>query len=312
MKALLPQAVVIAGPTASGKTDLAVELVNTGRFEIISVDSALVYKGMDIGTAKPDSQTLAVAPHRLIDICEPQQAYSAAAFVHDALKAMKDITAQGKIPLLVGGTMLYLRALQYGLSDLPESSPLIRQQLQQQLDQYGSEKLHQRLQQVDPLISQRIHRNDPQRIIRALEVFELTGQRLSELQARDGQQVLDYQLYKFALAPQQRTVLHERIALRFEQMLKQGFEQEVVRLMQLPDMHADLPSMRSVGYRQMLMYLNGEYDKTEMQQRGVIATRQLAKRQFTWLRADSQYQWLDSLAKNNAVKLLQSIEKNNK
>ncbi len=303
----LPLALVLAGPTASGKTALAVELVKTGQFEIISVDSALVYRGMDIGTAKPDQQTLAKAPHRLIDICDPQQAYSAADFVADAKREMQQITQSGKTPLLVGGTMLYLRALQYGLSSLPQSDPAIRQHLQQQLEQQGSQSLYRQLQKVDPQICLRIHPNDPQRIMRALEVFQLTGKPLSQLQSSSGQQTLNYKLLKFAIAPQDRSLLHERIAMRFEQMLELGFEQEVNQLMQLPGMHADLPSMRSVGYRQMLMYFNGEYTFDEMKERGIIATRQLAKRQFTWLRADDEYLWLDSLATDNTKEVLQRL-----
>ncbi len=285
-------AVFLAGPTASGKTALAVDLVKTGRFEIISVDSALVYRGMDIGTAKPDKETLAIAPHRLIDICEPTEAYSAARFREDALAAMDEIHGAGKVPLLVGGTMLYFRALQFGLSQLPESDPLIRRRLEQQLKENGSEVLHQQLAAVDPEIVKRIHPNDPQRIMRALEVFEITGKPLSQLQGSTGEQVIDYGLKKFVVAPQNREILHERIALRFHQMMEQGFEEEARELMKIPGMHADLPSMRSVGYRQMLMYFEGVYDRDEMIERGIIATRQLAKRQYTWLRADDEYTWL--------------------
>jgi tRNA dimethylallyltransferase len=286
------KALFLAGPTASGKTALAIDLVKTGRFEIISVDSALVYRGMNIGTAKPDRATLEIAPHRLIDICEPTEVYSAARFRDDALIAMEEIHASGKIPLLVGGTMLYFRALQYGLSQLPESDPVIRERLEQQLKNKGSGYLHEQLAKVDPRIVQRIHQNDPQRIMRALEVFEITGKPLSELQASTGEQVIDYDLKKFVVAPASREILHERIALRFHQMLEQGFEEEVRELMKIPGMHADLPSMRSVGYRQMLMYFDGSYDRDEMIERGIIATRQLAKRQYTWLRADTDYLWL--------------------
>ncbi|MGD2119108.1 MAG: tRNA (adenosine(37)-N6)-dimethylallyltransferase MiaA [Chromatiales bacterium] len=289
----LPPAVFLAGPTASGKTDLAVELISSGEFEIISVDSALVYRGMDIGTAKPDAQTLEQAPHRLIDICDPTEAYSAARFVDDARQAMYEITAAGKIPLLVGGTMLYFRALQYGLSELPESSPEVRAALEAELRQQGSAALHERLQQVDADAAARIHPNDPQRILRALEVYELTGEPLSRLQNSAGQQVLDYRLFKFVRAPHNREILHERIARRFRQMIETGFEQEVRQLLARPDIHADLPAMRSVGYRQMILYLQGEYSFEEMIERGIIATRQLAKRQYTWLRADDEYQWLD-------------------
>ena len=286
------QAVFLAGPTASGKTALAVELVKTGQFEIISVDSALVYRGMDIGTAKPDKETLKIAPHRLIDICEPTEPYSAARFRDDALSAMDEVHTAGKIPLLVGGTMLYFRALQFGLSQLPESDPAIRERLEKQLKESGSEFLHRQLSKVDPDIVARIHPNDPQRIMRALEVYEISGKPLSELQASTGEQVIDYELKKFVVSPASREILHERIALRFQQMMEQGFEEEVRELMKIPGMHADLPSMRSVGYRQMLMYFDGSYDRDEMIERGIIATRQLAKRQYTWLRADEEYVWL--------------------
>jgi tRNA dimethylallyltransferase len=300
-----PLAVFLAGPTASGKTALAVELVKTGRFEIISVDSALVYRGMDIGTAKPDPETLAIAPHRLIDICDPLETYSASRFRTDALNAMKEISLTGKIPLLVGGTMLYFKALQFGLSELPESSPQIRQQLEADLKHLGSRALHERLALVDPVISRRIHPNDPQRIMRALEVFQISGTPLSELQATSGDQVIDYALRKFVIAPPERSVLHDRIALRFKQMIHDGFENEVIELMKAPGMHADLPSMRSVGYRQMLQYLQGDYGRQEMIERGIIATRQLAKRQYTWLRADSEYHWLES-GRNDLVSVVNS------
>ncbi len=262
---------------------------------------------MNIGTAKPDADMLRQAPHRLIDICDPVEAYSAARFVDDARAAMSEITANGKIPLLTGGTMLYYRSLQYGLSNLPESSPLIRKQLEQQLSENGSAALFEKLRLVDPVICGRIHPNDPQRIMRALEVYEITGRPLSELQAGSGAQVLDYDLKKFVVAPTDRSVLHQRIAERFHIMLEQGFEDEVGQLMQLPGMHADLPSMRRVGYRQMLMYLRGEIDFDEMLERGIIATRQLAKRQFTWLRADDEYHWLESGVATNLDQILREI-----
>ncbi|MFC1603354.1 tRNA (adenosine(37)-N6)-dimethylallyltransferase MiaA [Pseudomonadota bacterium] len=281
------------GPTASGKTDLAVELVQKLPCDIISVDSALVYRGMDIGTAKPGADVLEVAPHRLIDICDPTETYSAARFREDALREMEDIFAKGRIPLLVGGTMLYYRALQYGLSKLPEADSAVRARLEAEADSVGWEQMHQRLLQVDPVAGARIHPNDPQRIQRALEVFELTGQTLTELQNRDGEQKLPYHLIKLVRAPKDRTVLHHRIAKRFHQMLELGFEDEVKGLLARRDITSDLPSMRSVGYRQMLEYLTGGYSYEQMVERGIIATRQLAKRQLTWLRSEQDAHWLD-------------------
>jgi tRNA dimethylallyltransferase len=287
-----PLAVFLMGPTASGKTDLAVELVQQRPCEIISVDSALVYRGMDIGTAKPDAELLALAPHRLIDICDPSDAYSAARFRDDALIAMAEITAAGRTPLLVGGTMLYFRALQYGLSELPVADAVIREQLEQFQAEFGLATLHKRLAEVDAIAASRIHPNDSQRIKRALEVFELTGQPMSQLQNRQGEQQLPYRLLKLVRAPDDRAVLHQRIEQRFHKMLALGFEAEVRELMAREGLSADLPAMRSVGYRQMLSYIQGEYGYEEMVERTIIATRQLAKRQFTWLRAEKELHWL--------------------
>ncbi len=292
MRSQQPCAVFLMGPTASGKTDLAVELVQQRPCEIISVDSALVYRGMDIGTAKPDAELLALAPHRLIDICDPSDAYSAARFRDDALVAMAEITAAGRTPLLVGGTMLYFRALQYGLSELPVADAVIRERLEQFQVEFGRAALHKRLAEVDAIAASRIHPNDSQRIKRALEVFELTGKPMSQLQNRQGEQQLSYRLLKLVRAPDDRAVLHQRIEQRFHKMLEQGFEAEVRELMRHEGFSADLPSMRSVGYRQMLSYIQGEYSYEEMIKRGIIATRQLAKRQFTWLRAEKELHWL--------------------
>ncbi|MES9962809.1 MAG: tRNA (adenosine(37)-N6)-dimethylallyltransferase MiaA [Candidatus Sedimenticola sp. 20ELBAFRAG] len=292
----LPPAIFIMGPTASGKTDLAIELVKQMPCDIISVDSALVYRGMDIGTAKPCAEELAQAPHRLIDICDPSEAYSAARFREDALREMAEITAAGRIPLLVGGTMLYFRALQYGLSELPAANPGIRARLEQDAALQGWQAMHRRLAGVDPAAAARIHENDPQRIQRALEVYEITGRTLTELQDRDGEQKLPYRVVKLVRAPKNREVLHQRIAARFHKMLEMGFEQEVRGLLERGNLVPDMPSMRSVGYRQMLKYLLGEWDRETMIEKGIIATRQLAKRQFTWLRADSEAHWLDEEA----------------
>jgi len=288
----LPPAICLMGPTASGKTALAIQLTRRFPLEIISVDSAQVYRGMDIGTAKPTAQELAEAPHRLIDICDPTEAYSAARFRGDALREMVQITAAGRIPLLAGGTMLYFRALQQGLSPLPQADSEVRAAIEAQASAEGWTALHRRLERVDPESARRIHPNDPQRLQRALEVYELTGRPLSELQRAGGGEPLPFRLLKLARAPQQRSVLHARIEARFHRMLEEGFEEEVKRLMKLPGVKADLPSMRSVGYRQMWKYLQGEYSREQMIERGVIATRQLAKRQYTWLRAEHDLIWL--------------------
>jgi tRNA dimethylallyltransferase len=289
----LPPALFLMGPTASGKTDLAVKLVEHLPLEIISVDSALVYRGMNIGSAKPGPDILLKAPHHLIDIRDPEDAYSVAEFREDALSAMREITSAGRVPLLVGGTMLYFRALQQGLSDLPKADPGLRARLETELQNLGLPRLHERLQALDPKAAQRIHPNDPQRTLRALEVIELTGRPITELQESSPGEVLPYRLLKLVLAPKDRTVLHNRIEQRFLRMLEQGFEAEVRALLQKRNLTPDLPSMRSVGYRQMLRYLLGELGWEEMVEKGIIATRQLAKRQFTWLRADHDCYWLD-------------------
>jgi tRNA dimethylallyltransferase len=261
--------------------------------DIVSVDSALVYRGMDIGTAKPDAATLARAPHRLINCCDPSEAYSAARFRDDALREMAAITAAGRIPLLVGGTMLYFRALQHGLSPLPSADAQTRIRLEEQAQAIGWQAMHRRLAEVDPKAAAQIHPNDPQRIGRALEVFELTGRPLTELQREGaGLHVLPYRLLKLVRAPDDRAVLHERIERRFHAMLAAGFEAEVRGLLARGDLSPDLPSMRCVGYRQLLKYFSGEYKYPVMVQRGIIATRQLAKRQWTWLRSERGCHWL--------------------
>ncbi len=288
-----PPAIFLMGPTASGKTALAVELVKCLPLEIVSVDSALVYRGLDIGTAKPDAALLSEAPHRLIDIREPTESYSAAEFREDALREMAEITREGRIPLLVGGTMLYFRALEHGLSDLPKADPAIRARLENELASVGLAGLHRRLSELDPVAGERIHANDPQRTLRALEVIEITGRPLSELQAEDAGEALPYRLLKLVRAPQDRGLLHQRIEARFLEMLESGFEEEVRGLLRRGDLSPAMPAMRSVGYRQMLNYLLGGCSREEMIERGIIATRQLAKRQFTWLRADSDCHWLD-------------------
>lgn len=295
-----PQAIFLMGPTASGKTDLAIALRQTLPVEVISVDSALIYKGMDIGTAKPSQAELALAPHRLIDILDPAESYSAMNFRADALKEMADITASGRIPLLVGGTMLYYKALIEGLSPLPSADPNIRAEIEQRAEQQGWAALHQELLKIDPVAGTRINPNDSQRINRALEVFYITGKTMTELTAEQGES-LPYDVLQFAIAPKERAVLHERIEQRFHKMIALGFEEEVKKLYARSDLHIDLPSIRCVGYRQMWEYLQGEISLDEAIFKGICATRQLAKRQITWLRSwQSELTWLDSLAPEQA------------
>ncbi len=289
----LPPAIFIMGPTAAGKTDLAVALQQQLGCELISVDSALIYKGMDIGTAKPTAQELQLAPHRLIDILEPTEAYSAANFRLDALAAMAEITAAGKIPLLVGGTMLYFRALEQGLADLPAADEQVRTHLDAEIEQHGLAAMHQRLQQIDPDSAARIHPNDPQRIQRALEVYEISGKTMTELHAEAAKDRLPYRMAKIIVAPEDRSILHQRIEKRFNLMIEKGFVDEVVELRQRGDLSLSLPSMRAVGYRQVWEYLDGQYGYDEMLQKGIVATRQFAKRQLTWLRAEQRAVWLE-------------------
>ncbi|MDH5765687.1 MAG: tRNA (adenosine(37)-N6)-dimethylallyltransferase MiaA [Gammaproteobacteria bacterium] len=294
----VPKAIFIMGPTASGKTDLAVECVRRFPCDIISVDSALVYKHMDIGTAKPDASVLSSAPHRLVDIIEPTEAYSAASFRQDALREMAEITAAGRIPVLAGGTMLYYRALQQGLSELPSADTGIRQSLEQQAADKGWDFMHQYLASVDPESAQRIHPNDPQRIQRALEVYEMTGRSLTEFWAEQQAEPLPYDVIKIALVPDDRELLRQRIAQRFQLMLEQGFVDEVKGLMARGDLNLELPSMRCVGYRQVWEYLEGRMDEALMAEKAITATRQLAKRQLTWLRKEEMCNFFDSNSLN--------------
>lgn len=280
-----PKVCCLMGPTASGKTDLAIALTQRGPFEIISVDSAMVYRGMDIGSAKPTSQELEKAPHALIDIRDPLEAYSAADFRRDALALIEDMHARGKIPLLVGGTMLYFKVLLEGVGDMPATEPEIRAQVEA-LASDGWPAVHQLLAEVDPQAAERIHPNHSQRIARAYEVYLQTGKPLTQWHAEQSQQHLSqqYDVRQIALMPDDRAVLHARIEKRFNLMLEQGFEDEVKQLRTIPGLTVDHTSMRAVGYRQMWQYLDGDFDRTEMINKGVAATRQLAKRQFTWLR----------------------------
>ncbi len=302
-----PVAIFLMGPTASGKTALAVQLVQQLPCEIISVDSAMIYRGMDIGTAKPDEGTLAKAPHRLIDILDPAQSYSAARFREDALREMADIVAHGRIPLLVGGTMLYFRALEQGLSELPGADAAVRASLEEEAGRLGWQALHARLQEIDPAAARQIHPNDPQRIQRALEVFMLSGKTISELTDNYSKNTFPYRLVKIALMEPERTALHERIALRFEAMLRKGFLTEVERLYRRGDLHGDLPAIRAVGYRQLWAYLEGRCSYETAVERGIIASRQLAKRQMTWLRSERALRVLTGDPEKNMKKALKLI-----
>lgn len=305
--------VCLMGPTASGKTQLAVDLVQHFPFEIISVDSAMVYRGMDIGTSKPGLDILKIAPHRLIDIRDPADAYSAAQFREDALREIKEIISHQKIPLLVGGTMLYFRALQKGLSELPSADPEIRAKLREEGELLGWPFMHAKLVKVDPESAERIHPHDSQRIQRALEVYELTGKSLTAWQKADVPSEPDisfnYQIYNLAVSPAERSVLHDRIAHRFQNMLSEGFVEEVRRLFERGDLSLETPAIRSVGYRQVWLYLLGQMTHDEMREKAIIATRQLAKRQLTWLRSWPNLKWFDSDSKelfNEVVQYLQN------
>ena len=283
---------MVMGPTATGKTAFAIKAAQRFDGEIISVDSALVYKGMDIGTAKPNGDELAAAPHHLIDLCDPLESYSAAQFRSDALSLIEEIQGRGKLPILAGGTMLYFRALLDGIAQMPPSQPELRANLELQLQELGAQALHDELASFDPEAAQRIHVNDPQRLLRAIEVFRLSGKPLSAFHAEQKASQLAYPHLKIGLIPDDRERHRKLAAQRFDQMLEQGFVNEVRKLHKRGDLHLDLPSMRCVGYRQAWQYIEGELGSTAMRERAIIATRQLAKRQMTWLRKEkSLQQW---------------------
>ncbi|MEY8204598.1 MAG: tRNA (adenosine(37)-N6)-dimethylallyltransferase MiaA [Bermanella sp.] len=304
----MPPAIFIMGPTASGKTALACELYDRIPSEIISVDSALVYKELNIGSAKPTPQELSRYPHHLIDIRDPSDPYSAMDFRGDALRLMADITRRGKVPILVGGTMLYFKFLLEGAAKLPVADDAIRQQIEEDAQQHGWPAIHARLAKVDPESAARLNPNDPQRVQRALEVYLLSGKTLSEHWAEQEIAPFPYKVVQFALCPSERKALHARIEKRFHEMLAEGFIDEVKALQARGDLHEDLPAIRAVGYRQVWAYLNGELDYDEMVFKGVVATRQLAKRQMTWLRSWSDLHRLDSEAENLAQSALKIVE----
>ncbi|UCE88752.1 MAG: tRNA (adenosine(37)-N6)-dimethylallyltransferase MiaA [Pseudomonadota bacterium] len=301
--------ILLMGPTASGKTDLAFRLAEALPVDVVSVDSAMVYRGLDIGTAKPSPEELARVPHRLIDIRDPAEAYSAADVRDDALREIEDVIGAGRVPLLVGGTMLYFRALQQGLSDLPSANPEVRARLEAQAAQLGWAAMHGRLASIDPDAAARIHPNDPQRIQRALEVYEVSGVPLSRLFDRAERPPPPYRFIKLALAPSAREVLHRRIEMRFHTMLERGLIAEVEALYRRGDLDLDKPAMRAVGYRQVWEFLAGDMDKAAMIDRAIIATRQLAKRQMTWLRGEQDAQRLDCLDQKIFDAILKSVDR---
>lgn len=303
-----PPVICLMGPTASGKTALAMALSDALPCDIISVDSALIYRDMDIGTAKPTGEELSKYPHRLINLRDATQSYSAADFCHDALAEIATIRANNRIPLLVGGTMMYFKSLIEGISPLPAANTDIRKQIEDEAAELGWDFMHEKLANIDPVSAQRIHPNDPQRITRALEVFRLTGNTLTQLTQTKGDK-LQGDILQFAISTKERSTLHERIELRYQQMIEQGFEQEVIKLKKRGDLNEDLPSIRCVGYRQMWEYLDGKYDHKEMIFRGVCATRQLAKRQLTWLRSWPDLHWLTTDDEENLSRVLAAVGK---
>lgn len=304
-----PPVIFLTGPTAAGKTDQALALHKALPCDIISVDSALVFRGMDIGTAKPDAALRQQIPHQLIDIRDPAQSYSAAEFRTDALAAIDRSLARRRVPLLVGGTMLYYKTLRDGLAPLPPADPAVREQIQQWAQEAGWDAVHSRLQALDPQAAQRIRNTDTQRLQRALEVCLVTGRSQSALLAEQSHTPFPFQLLSLALAPAERSLLHERIAQRFHAMLRNGFAEEVAQLHSRSDLHPGLPSMRCVGYRQMWHWLDGELSREEMIDKGIAATRQMAKRQLTWLRSWPSLDWFDSTAPGSTDAVISHVSR---
>ena len=304
-----PFAVFIMGPTATGKTDLAMACADELPMELISVDSAMVYQGMDIGSAKPDAATLLQFPHRLVDIMPPAEAYSAGQFRDDAMLAMQEIIDSGRIPVLVGGTMLYFNALQKGIAGLPEADPVVRARLESEAKEVGWAAMHQRLAAFDPVSADRLHPNDPQRIQRAMEVYEITGKTLTEHWSEQQNSQFPYRVVKIALMPPDRINLRQRIEQRFDSMLVDGLVEEVRRLLEIPALSREMPSMRAVGYRQIASYLAGDYDYATMREKAITATAQLAKRQMTWLRSEQNCNFIDpeKVEMENVLKKLRTL-----
>lgn len=304
-------AICLMGPTASGKTEIAIRLRESLPLDIISVDSAMVYRGMDIGTAKPAADVLAIAPHRLIDIRDPEDSYSAGDFVRDALREMRDIRSQGRIPLLVGGTMLYFRSLIHGIARLPEADPQLRAAIDEEARRHGWPSLHGELADVDPAAAERINPNDSQRIQRALEVFRLSGRPLSEWQANTAPREAsgEFEFLKLALVHRDRAVLHKLIERRLEAMLDQGLLDEIAALRQRAGLGPETSAMRSVGYRQFWAYLAGETDLDTARYKALVATRQLAKRQMTWLRSEEGVSFFDPLEGNSFATILSNVRR---
>lgn len=306
-----PLAIAIMGPTASGKTDLSIALAQQFDTELISVDSALVYKGLNIGSAKPSIGEQKLVKHHLIDICSPEQSYSAADFVRDSKAIIADLVAKNKTPILVGGTMLYFKALLEGLSKMPPASAKIRTEIEGRAQKYGWQSIYDELKKVDPVSAQRIHPNHSQRLSRALEVFLSSGKPMSQWQqGGEGGLLNSFNWCQIAIAPRDRSFLHKRIEERFDLMLNQGLVKEVQFLRMNPNLHLDLPSMRAVGYRQVWEYLDGKCSIETMREKGIVSTRQLAKRQLTWLRGWEGLSWLDILDKSGNLKVFDEIVKN--
>ena len=303
-----PFVIFLMGPTATKKTELAIYLHEKINGEIVSVDSAMVYRGLDIGTAKPSRSILEKIPHRLIDICDPRESYSAARFQQDAYLAIDEIHAQGKTPIFVGGTGLYFRALEQGLNILPEADYRIRAKIEAKAGMKGWEFLHTKLNKIDPESALRINKNDTQRIQRALEVFEITGKTLTELITIGERKLFPFPIKKIILSPNDRVELHKRIKQRFIKMLEIGLVEEVESFYHRGDLSSDLPSMRLVGYRQIWHYLDDQISYQEMKEHSIIATRQLAKRQMTWFRAEKSAKWYDPYKSDTFSEILDNLK----